>query len=174
MATLSAFISIPAAYLAFRLERNTATAALICMGCLHMFGTLLFVLIARYMKKLLNMQFAFHSTDRQINLMIMANVVSGALALTGVLFPPLKASLGLASMIVIIFQGVAQIQFGYKLQQLPDNLDGILKPFCYSNIATGICIASVVFIIVAVVVSAISDLMIGTIFFNVAMLKRKP
>lgn len=39
---------------------------------------------------------------------------------------------------------------------------------------TGICIASVVLILVGVVTSAVSDLMLGTIFFNVAKLVKKP
>lgn len=170
---LSAFISLPAAYLSFRLERNSAQAALICMGCLHLFGTLLFVAITRFMKKLLNRQFVFHGTDRQIDLMIMANVVAGTLALAGVLFPQLKESLNMAAMVVIIFQGVMQILFGYKLLQLPDNLGGMLKPYCYLNMATGVCIASVMLIIVAVAISAVADLMLGTIFFNIAQLKRE-
>jgi hypothetical protein len=40
--------------------------------------------------------------------------------------------------------------------------------------ATGVFIGSVVLIIVGVVTSAISDLMLGTIFFNVAKQIQKP
>ena len=40
--------------------------------------------------------------------------------------------------------------------------------FCYLNMATGVCVASLVLILVGVVLSAISDLMLATIFFNIA------
>jgi hypothetical protein len=48
------------------------------------------------------------------------------------------------------------------------NLGGLLKPFCYLNMATGVCVASLMLILVGVVLSAISDLMLATIFFNIA------
>jgi hypothetical protein len=130
--------------------------------------------ITRFLKKLLNEQYAFHDTDRQIDLMIMANVGAGVLVLVGLCFPPLKETLGIASMVVIVFLGIVQIQFGYRLLTLQNDLGGMLKPFCYSNMATGICIASVILIIVGVAVSAVSDLMLGTIFFNVAKFVREP
>lgn len=49
-----------------------------------------------------------------------------------------------------------------------NDLGGMLKPFCFSYIATGICLASVVLVLVGVVTSAISDLILGTLFFNLA------
>lgn len=170
---VSAFISLPAAFLALRLEGRSAPAALVIMGSLHLFGTLLFAAIAGLTKRLLNRQFAFHATDRQIDLMILANIAVGLLAVTGVAFPPLKETVSQGALAALIFQGVMQILFGYKLQQLPDSVGGMLKPYCYLNIATGVCIASVVLIIIGVVSSAISDLMLGTIFFNIAQRKRE-
>jgi hypothetical protein len=164
----SAFVAIPAAYFTFRLEGSTDSATMMLRALLQVSGTLLFVVIARYMKKLLNVRFAFHDTDRNIDLMIMANVAAGVLVLAGFVYPPLKETLGIAALVIIVFLGIVQIRFGYRLLKLPDDLAGMLKPFCYSNIATGICIASVFLLLVGVVVSAISDLMLGTIFFSLA------
>jgi len=165
---ISAFIALPLAYLTFKLESKSDVTTLTIQALLQIFGTALFVVITRYLKKLLNVHFAFHDADRYIDLMIMANVVAGVMVLIGLFFSPLKETLGIAAMVIVVFQGIVQIQFGYILLKLQDNLGGILKPFCYSNIATGICIASVVLILFGVVVIAISDLMLGTIFFNVA------
>jgi hypothetical protein len=46
-----------------------------------------------------------------------------------------------------------------KLLKLPDDLGGMLKPFCYANMATGIFLASIVLIPLGILTSAISDLM---------------
>jgi hypothetical protein len=73
----------------------------------------------------------------------------------------------------MVFAGIVQIQLGFKLLKLENNLGGLLKPFCYMNMATGICVASIVLILVGAVVSAISDLMLATIFFNVAKQLKK-
>ena len=168
IAMLSAFIALPLVYFTFKLESSADLTSLTIQALLQVFGAVLFVVITRYMKKLLNVQFAFHDTNKQIDLMIMANVVAAVLVLVGLFSPPLKETLSIAAMVVVVFQGIIQIQFGYKLLKLENNLGGMLKPFCYANMLTGICVASVVLIIVGVVVSAISDLMLGTIFFNVA------
>jgi hypothetical protein len=73
---------------------------------------------------------------------------------------------------IIVAQGVVQAHFGYKLLKLPNDLGGMLKPFCYVNMATGILMATIILIPVGIVVSAISDLMLGTIFFNMGKLVR--
>jgi len=164
----SAFIAIPAAYFTFKLEGGADSTTIMIQALLQLFGTLLFVVIARYTKKLLNERFAFHDTDRNIDLMIMANVVAAVMVLAGFVFPMMKETLGIAALVIIVFIGIVQIRFGYRLLKLPDDLAGMLKPFCYSNIATGICIASLFLLIVGVLVSAISDLMLGTIFFSLA------
>jgi len=173
-AMFSAFIAIPFAYVSFKLEGNSGIIAVALQAFMQLFGTGLFVVVTRFMKKLLNGYCAFHDTDRQIDLMIMANVVAGILVLVGMLYAPLKETLGIAAMVVIVMLGILQIQFGYRLQKLQNDLGGLLKPFCYSNMATGICLASVVLLIFGVVVSAVSDLMLGTIFFNVAKLVKEP
>lgn len=172
IAMISAFIAIPFAYFTFKLEDKADAETIAIQFSMQLFGVLLFIVITRYLKKLLNVKFAFHETDRQISMLIMANVGAGFLVSLGLLFPPLKETLGSAAMVVMVFMGIIQIQFGYRLQKLPDNLGGMLKPFCYTNMVTGVCVASVVLIIVGVVVSAISDLMLGTIFFNIAKLAR--
>ena len=168
VAIFSAFISIPFAYLTFKLEGSSDVTTVALQTSMQLFGTVLFIVITRFMKKFLNELYSFHETDRQIDLMIMANVGAGILVLVGLFFPTLKETLGIAAMVVIVFLGIIQIQFGYRLLKLQSDLGGLLKPFCYSNMATGICIASVVLLIVGVVISAISDLMLGTIFFNIA------
>jgi hypothetical protein len=61
-----------------------------------------------------------------------------------------------------------QIMFGVKLLQLPDDLKGLHKPYCYLNIITGFCLATVVLLPAGIVASAVTDIMLGTIFFQSA------
>jgi hypothetical protein len=100
--------------------------------------------------------------------MVMANIVAGMFVLGGLCYPEIRETAGQAALVIMVFQGVVQIRFGYQLLKVPNNLGGLLKPFCYLNMATGVCVASLVLILVGVVLSAMSDLMLATIFFNIA------
>ena len=165
---ISAFASIPMAYLAFKLEGQVDSTGTLILAIMQVAGTILFVAITLFLKRFLNRIFNFHDTDKSIDLMIMANVVAGAFVVGGMYISQIKETAGIAALVIMVFQGIVQLQFGYKLLKLQNSLGGLLKPFCYLNIATGLCIASIVLILVGVVVSAISDLMLATIFFNVA------
>ena len=164
----SAFVSIPMAYLAFKLEGRTDAGGTLILVIMQAAGTVLFVAITLFLKRFLNCLFRFHDTDKSIDLMIMANVVAGIFVVGGMYFSQTKETAGIAALVMMVFQGIVQIQFGNKLLKLENNLEGLLKPFCYLNMATGICVASVVLILVGVVASAVSDLMLATIFFNVS------
>ncbi len=172
LAMTSAFASLPIVYLSWKLDGRADTTATIMQTVIQLAGMLLFVAITLYLKKLLNAQFKFHGTDRNIDLMIKLNVTAGILAVSALYFTSFKGTIGIAVIVLLVAQGVIQAQFGYKLLKLQDNLGGMLKPFCYTNMATGIMIASVVLLLVGAAVSAISDLMLGTIFFHVARLVR--
>ena len=174
LAMISAFVSIPLTYFSFRLDGKVDSLATGIQIAIQIAGALLFVAITLYLKKLLNTQFRFHDTDRNMDLMIVANVTASFVIVILLFFPHLKATLELAVLVVVVFQGLVQMNFGYRLLKLQDNLDGMLKPFCYLNMATGVLIASIIFIVVGVVVSAISDVMLGTIFFHLAKLVEVP
>lgn len=100
--------------------------------------------------------------------MIMANVIAGIFVIGGMYIFQIKEIVSVAALVLMVFQGIVQLQFGYKLLQLQNELGGLHKPYCYLNMATGVCVASLVLILVGVVVSAISDLMLATILLNVA------
>jgi len=168
IAMTSAFASIPVAYLSYRLEGRIDPAAAIIQSAIQIAGILIFLAITLFLKKLLNNRFSFHDADMSIDWMIKANVVAGVLTLIALNSSQLKETLGMAALLVMVAQGVVQIRFGYRMLRLKNDLGGMLKPFCYANMATGICLASIVLILVGVLISAISDLMLGTIFFHMA------
>lgn len=164
----SAFLTIPLEYVSSRLEVRTDLDAIMLQTIIQIFGTILFLAIMIYIKRFLNSIFNFHTADRNIDLMIITGIVAGVLSVASLYVTPLKESIGYAGIGILIAQGIVQVQFGYKLLKLPFDLGGMLKPFCFANIATGILLASIVLIPFGIVVSALSDLMLGTIFFKIS------
>lgn len=79
------------------------------------------------MKKLLNRQYAFHDTDRQIGLLITANIGAGILVLAGLCFPPVKETMNIAAIVLVVMLGIVQVQFGYRLLKLQNDLGGMLN-----------------------------------------------
>lgn len=164
----SAFLALPLAYLSFSLEGRTNSYTDEMQTFIQASGTLIFLTVFLYLKKFLNSRFMFHSTDTTIALVVMANMVTGAVVLGIYSFPDLKESLASLLIIIQVVQGIVLIRFGFNLLKLPDNLGGMLNPFCYANIAAGILAATVILIPLSMLASAISALMLGTIFFNMA------
>jgi hypothetical protein len=168
LAMASAFLTIPLEYLSFSLEARTDLGATVLQTIIQLFGTILFLAITLYIKRFLNCILNFRATDATIDLMIITGIVAGVLSVAGLYVTPLKESIGYAELGILMVQGIFQVQFGYKLLKLPYDLGGLLKPFCYANIATGILLASIVLMPLGIVVSALSDLMLGTIFFKIS------
>jgi hypothetical protein len=168
LAMASAFLTIPLEYVSFSLEARTDLEAAVLQTIIQIFGTILFLAITIYIKRFLNCIFNFHSADRNIDLMIITGIVAGALSVAGIYVSTLKEAIGYAGIGILMVQGIVQAQFGYKLLKLPYDLGGILKPFCYANIATGILLATIVLMPFGIVSSALSDLMLGTIFFKIS------
>ena len=167
---VSAFLTLPLVYISYKLENRIDFEATVIQATIQVSGTFLFVIILLYSKRLLNIFFNFHDTDRNIDLMLIASVVTGALSFVALYFTQLKESVQYLVIVVMLVQGIVQFQFGYKLLKLPNDLGGMLKPYCYANMATGIFLASMLLIPLAILVSAISDLMLGTIFFSMSRL----
>ena len=164
----SAFLTIPLEYVSFTLEARTDLEATVLQTGIQIFGTILFLVITLYIKQLLNCIFNFRSTNGNLDLMIITGIVAGVLSVAGLYVTPLKESIGNAGIVILMVQGIVQAQFGYRLFKLPYDLGGMLKPFCYANIATGILVATVVLIPLGIVASALSDLVLGTIFFKIS------
>lgn len=164
----SAFLTLPLAYLSFWLEGRVDAYANGIQTFIQIIGTLIFMTIMLYLKRFLNSLCRFHSTDKNIELMIMASMAAGAVVIGMFSFPALKESLEPVVIVILVVQGIVQAQFGYKLLKLPDDLGGMLKPFCYANLATGVFLATVILIPLGILASALSDLMLGTIFLNMA------
>jgi hypothetical protein len=63
------------------------------------------------------------------------------------------------------------MMFGIWLLQLPASLGSLHRPYCYINVITGFAFASVVLLPLGMVTNCIADIMLGTIFMQVALPK---
>ena len=168
LAMFSAIVTLPLVYLSFRLEGRMDLAARLLETSIQTVGIVIFVTVTILLKRFLNSTFSFHLTDRLIGLMIKANIVICVLAILSLYLKTLQESMSVFIVVMVVLLGIMQAMFGSRLRQLPDDLGGLRTPYCYLNMAIGILSASVVLIPAAILLSAVADVMLGTIFFQAA------
>lgn len=168
LAMISAIITLPLFWWSLASHASKDLQGKIIESTIQVVGTLLFVWLSLLLRRFLNRRFAFHGTDRIINLMIISNLVIGILSLLGTAFPGFEEVISQVLILVAITMGVLQARFGYLLLSVPDELGGLRRPYAYLNIITGICLASIVLVPIAIVCGAIADVMLGTIFLHSA------
>ncbi|MBT0664892.1 hypothetical protein KI809_11325 [Geobacter pelophilus] len=168
LAMVNALLTIPWFIMTFFLADKTGIWPKVAEAVMQTSSTMIFVFTSLVLMKLLNRVHAFHATDRYIMILIKANIVLTAISLIGVVVPSIGSSAGTLALILIAPLGVVQLLFGRKLLQLPSDLGGLHRPYCYLNIITGISMAAVILLPLGILTGAIADIMLGTIFFQAA------
>jgi hypothetical protein len=172
LAMLNALLTIPWFIMTFVIAGKEGLLPKLADAVMQVSSTFIFVYTTVMLRTLLNRRYAFHLTDRFIDWLVKANIVLTAVSLIGIISPDVASSAGTFALILIVPLGVIQILFGLKLQQLPSDLEGLLRPYCYLTMATGLCLASIVMLPVGIITGAISDIMLGTIFFQTITMGR--
>jgi len=131
-------------------------------------GLGLFLYVISSMKKLLNSRFRFHDVDIYILLLIWGNVILCILSLLSLGSRRLEFVLSYLSMVAFIAFGILSIMFATRLLRLSGNPYGLLKPFSYTQIVSGICFITVFLSPVGIVAGAVADVILGVIFFRAA------
>ncbi|NMC75320.1 MAG: hypothetical protein GYA56_13330 [Geobacteraceae bacterium] len=168
LAMSSAVLSIPFLILSYYFAEGNTPLTPYFQGLMQMVGIALFTCLTWLLKKLLNMRHSFHDTDNYLDFLIATNLFAGCAVIGGLFLPTWTEALEWFSLLLIAAFGIVQILFGIKLLKLPDSLNGMLRPFCFMTITTGLFTSSVVFLPIGVVTGAIADVMLGTIFFQAA------
>jgi len=163
----NAILTIPLFAVSVFLVSQPGSAAKLLAMVLAGISFILFIFIFLSLKGLLNTRFGFHDTDTLINVLIWVNAVS--LAVPFMEFLPASDELAaVVPLVLSALSGIVAIAFAIKLLKLPDNLQGMLKPFVYASIATGLCFATIVLIPIGLLASMIADMILGVIFLRVA------
>ena len=168
LAMASAALTVPWIVLTFSLAGGVGEGVKAAEICLLVSGTALLVYLLLTLRRLLQEKFSFRAADGIMALLIKVNIVSAAVSVFGFAVPSLEGSVGVFGIVMVVLIGILQGMFGFRLLSLPADLQGLHKPYCYLNIVTGVCTAVVVLLPLGVVASAVSDVMLGTIFFQAA------
>jgi hypothetical protein len=131
-------------------------------------GLGLFLYVIYSFRRLLNGRFKFHEVDTYVSLMIWGNVVLAVLSLLSLGTAKLESFMEILTVAALIVFGILSIMFGTRLLRFSGNLYGLLKPFCYVTIGSGICLVTVFLLPVAITAGAIADVILGVIFFRAA------
>ncbi|MCM2360016.1 MAG: hypothetical protein NDI77_17825 [Geobacteraceae bacterium] len=168
LAMASAVMTIPWFILAFFLGGQEGLAAKAAEAVMLVTGTMLTVYLLLTLRRLLHERYRFGRADTAIGLLIKASVVSALAGMAGLAFTRMESASADFAMVMVVVIGVLQIVFGVSLLRLPDPLQGLHKPYCYLNIATGLCLALVILMPLGMLTGAVADVMLGTIFFQAA------
>jgi hypothetical protein len=174
LAMTSAVLSIPFLIVSYYISDGDIPFAPYYQTAMQVVGLFLFIYLTWFLKKFLNSRYSFHETDNYIDFLIATNLFAGIAVIAGLYLPSWAEALDWFSLLLIAAFGVAQILFGIKLLTLPHILNGMLRPFCFMTITTGLFTSTVVFLPVGVVTGAIADVMLGTIFFQAAVKTEEP
>lgn len=168
LAMTSAILCIPALLLSYYLATTELQADVLLLAAVQLLGLFLFTVLTLCFKKLLNSRFLYHRADNYFDFLVATYLFYTAASISSLFLPSLQKPLDLFSMLLVCAIGVAQVLLGINLFQLPDSLYGMRKPYCFLTIITGIFVATIVLLPIGVIVGAITDVMLGTIFFQAA------
>jgi hypothetical protein len=164
----NAAVTIPIVILSVFMAVKGGSGAKITQVVLTLISLGLFVYVFSSLKRLLNFLFQFHDVDTYILLLIWGNVgfsILGALSLGS---GKLETVVSVLSVVAFIAFGILFMIFAIRILRLSDNLFGLLKPFSYISIGTGICFATLVLFPLGLIGSIASDVILGIIFFKEA------
>ncbi len=128
----------------------------------------LFIYVFSSLKELLNSRFQFYDVDSYISALIWVNAISSILSIFSSGSGQPLTLIDVVTILAIILYGIIKIVFAVKVLRLSSDLYGLLKPFSYSSIAFGLCIASIILIPLGLFVSMAQDVILGMIFFRAA------
>ena len=76
---LSAFLTLPLVYVSYKLENKADLITIIVQTVITLSGAVLFTFIVLYLMKFIHAFFKFHRVDRNLLLLIVANIVVAVL-----------------------------------------------------------------------------------------------
>ena len=165
---LSALVTLPQLVFSILLETTwERTTMLTILEEILMFIYLaLFLFIYQKLKKLLNQHANFHDADLYISLIIWTNVAMILLSGISMIVTSIEGIVGVLMLITFFPLGIVIIVFGFKLLKCAESFSGRLKPFAYLNIATGVCLATVILFMFSFITGIVSDIFLAIIFFS--------
>ena len=164
----NAIFAIPSIAMSWFLDSIGGAGAKLSQAILTLVSLGLFLYVIISLRKLLNYRFQFHEVDIYISLLIWGNVILAVFSLLSLGSRGSEWFMNILSIVSFIVFGILAIMFATRLLRLPGNLHGLLKPFGYTQIVSGICFITVFLSPVGIIVGAVADAILGVIFFRAA------
>ena len=164
----NALIAIPSLAMSWFMDTVKGIGPKFSQAILTVVGLGLFLYVIYSLRRLLNGRFKFYDVDIYISLMIWGNIVLAIISLLSLGTDQLESFMEILTVAALIAFGILSIMFGTRLLRLSGNLYGLVKPFCYTTIMSGICLVTIFLLPVAILAGAVSDVILGVIFFRAA------
>lgn len=164
----NAIFTGPAIAMSFYLESMEGTEARFAQAVLIVASLALFVYILSSLKQLLNLRFRFHDVDIYISYLLWGNLSLSLFLFLALANKEFESAVSILSIMAYIFFGILSILFAKRLFRIPYSLYGLLKPYCYISIVSGACFITIILIPVGILTGAITDFILGIIFFRAA------
>jgi len=168
IAMVSAILTLPLSLLSIMLTERHDDFARAGQLALQWSGTLIFLVLMLLFRRFLVANCRFGKANGIINALILLNLLYAAISSYTEYLPQGDERLAPIITGLIVLLGLLQTGLGIRLLRLENDLGGMKRPYCWLNILTGVFLASILLVPIGIVVSAISDVMLGTIFFHEA------
>ncbi|MBI2355393.1 MAG: hypothetical protein HYV06_10305 [Deltaproteobacteria bacterium] len=168
LAMASAVLTLPMFLYSLQLEGRHDESALTMQLLLQGIGTFIFVALIATLRGFLVRNCAFKKAGAIILGLIILNLLYAAASSVLLFNPEAQEQLQPVLAALVILLGIAQAGLGMRLFALDNDLGGMKRPYCWLNIATGVCLASLLLIPLGIITSAVGDVMLATIFLREA------
>ncbi len=171
LAIISAVLIVPEIGLAF-LAGFISSGFEILVLPIHIANTVIGIYILYMFRKLLNRQFDFHATDVLITILILVNVVFSLIGLVSITIDTIglgseaESNLSLITMALFVPFSLLTIAFGVMLLKLKDDLFGLLQPYAYTTIVSGVCGATILLAPIGLLAAVVALVMLGMVFLR--------
>ena len=171
LAIVSAVLFMPELILAVLAEFFTPGLKIIVIP-IHIVNLVIDIYILYMFRKLLNQLFDFHSVDVLINILIVVNIVFFSIGLVEMIASLMhsggRMSDDISIIIAVLFVpfSIITVVFGAVLLKMKDDLFGLLKPFAYTTIFSGVCGATIILSPLAMLAAIAALVMQGMIFLR--------
>jgi len=139
---------------------------------IHVANLVIGIYILIMFRRLRNQQLGFHMADILITILIVANVIFFVIGLVELSLTIVKLDLvpeyylSLITMILFIPFSLVTIVFGVVLLKMKDDLFGLLKPYAYTTIVSGVCGATVILAPIGLLSAVAALVILGMIFLR--------
>jgi len=167
LAVIEAVLTIPITAFFIYLFINESPVMNLFDSVLSVLGFFLTLFLLLTLKRVLNARFNFHNVD----ILIVTILSLGFLVMFSGLIAQIDEKMKIFDKIAILFLiplGILLIVFGIRLMRLPENLYGLIKPYCYTLILSGIFWGSLVLFPLALLSDIANSIILAMVFFRAA------